>query len=271
MMPAWVPAGQKRASGGQPAVDGGAAHPIGHLPGCAQADLHGARHGAAGGKAGGSSSAARMGGWSTPSIPSIPGCSSTWTSYTPTRIVQNGEWQLVWYEPKANAEAAALAGARTGRVPGLPADLLVNGLSLAESVQPPLWGYFGPEWGDPALDGLPRCTSGPGTLSLFTPAALEATLALDPRRGLRRDAAGGGQRWRGGHGGTPPQRGYGARTGLAESGVEHAHDCDDRRRGAAASTAEASGEPCTAATPVSSALRVMTVYVRFGESVRDTE
>jgi hypothetical protein len=188
------------------------------------------------------------------------------TSYTPTRIVQNGEWQLVWYEPKANAEAAALAGARTGRVPGLPADLLVNGLSLAESVQPPLWGYFGPEWSDPALDGLPRCTSGPGTLSLFTPAALEATLALDPPSG--------------GFGGTLQV--------VVNDGA--AVTAEHRRKGdtahapvllnpgwntltiamtdaaPAASTAGASGEPCTAATPVSSALRVMTVYVRFGNT-----
>jgi hypothetical protein len=105
------------------------------------------------------------------------------TTHTPTKIAQNGEWQLVWYEPKANAEAAALAGERSGRVPGLPADLLVNGQSLSESVLPPVWGYFGPEWSDPGVDGGPRCTSGTGTLYLFTPAPLAADLVLDPPHG----------------------------------------------------------------------------------------
>jgi hypothetical protein len=104
-------------------------------------------------------------------------------THTPTKIAQNGEWQLVWYEPKANEAAAVLAGERSGRVPGVPADLLVNGQSLSESVLPPVWGYYGPEWSNPAVDGGPRCSRGPGTLYLFTPAPLAADLVLDPPRG----------------------------------------------------------------------------------------
>jgi hypothetical protein len=105
------------------------------------------------------------------------------TTHTPTKIAQNDEWQLVWYEPKATEEAAVLAGERSGRVPGVPADLLVNGESLSESVLPAVWGYFGPEWSNPAVDGGPRCTNGTGTLALFTPAPLAADLVLDPPRG----------------------------------------------------------------------------------------
>jgi hypothetical protein len=104
------------------------------------------------------------------------------TTHTPTKIAQNGEWQLVWYEPRDGA-AAVLAGERSGRVPGVPADLLVNGESLSESVLPPVWGYFGPEWSNPVVTGGPRCTSGTGTLALFTPAPLAADLVLDPPRG----------------------------------------------------------------------------------------
>jgi hypothetical protein len=104
-------------------------------------------------------------------------------THTPTKMAQNADWQLVWYEPQANAEAAALAGERSGRVPGLPADLLINGQSLSESVLPPVWGYFGPEWTDPAIDKGLRCTRGTGTLALFTPSPLAAQLLLDPPRG----------------------------------------------------------------------------------------
>jgi hypothetical protein len=46
-----------------------------------------------------------------------------------------------------------------------------------------VWGYFGPEWSNPDVDGGPRCTNGTGTLALFTPAALAAQLVLDPPRG----------------------------------------------------------------------------------------
>jgi len=106
------------------------------------------------------------------------------TSHTPTKIAQNADWQLVWYEPIGRSQAAArLAGERTGRVPGLPSDLLVNGQSLADSVLPPVWGYFGPEWTDPAVDGGPRCTIERGSLYLFTPSPLEASVVLDPPRG----------------------------------------------------------------------------------------
>jgi hypothetical protein len=101
-------------------------------------------------------------------------------THTPTKMAQNAEWQLVWYEPRDGT--AALAGERSGRVPGLPADLLINGQSLSESVLPPVWGYFGPEWTDPTVDGRPRCSRGPGTLNLFTPSPLAAQLLLDPPR-----------------------------------------------------------------------------------------
>jgi hypothetical protein len=50
-------------------------------------------------------------------------------------------------------------------------------------VLPPVWGYFGPEWSDPASDGGPRCTSGTGTLYLFTPSSLAAQVVLDPPQG----------------------------------------------------------------------------------------
>jgi hypothetical protein len=103
-------------------------------------------------------------------------------THLPTKIAQNAEWQLVWYEPKANVEAAR-AGERTGRVPGLPADLQVNGEALADSVLPPVWGYFGPEWSDPASASGPRCTGEAGTLYLFTPAPLAGQVVLDPARG----------------------------------------------------------------------------------------
>jgi hypothetical protein len=101
-------------------------------------------------------------------------------THTPTKIAQNAEWQLVWYAPKADGDTAALAGERSGRVPGIPADLLIDGQSLSESVLPPVWGYFGSEWSDPAVDGKRRCTSGTGTLYLFTPSARDAWLTLDP-------------------------------------------------------------------------------------------
>jgi hypothetical protein len=101
-------------------------------------------------------------------------------THVPTKIAQNADWQLVWYEPKGEADTAALAGERSGRVPGIPADLLIDGQSLSESVLPPVWGYFGPEWSDPAVDGKRRCTSGTGTLYLFTPSARDAWLTLDP-------------------------------------------------------------------------------------------
>jgi hypothetical protein len=101
-------------------------------------------------------------------------------THTPTKIAQNAEWQLVWYAPKADGDTAALAGERSGRVPGIPADLLIDGQSLSESVLPPVWGYFGPEWSDPAVDRGRRCTSGAGRLFLFAPSARDAWLTLDP-------------------------------------------------------------------------------------------
>jgi hypothetical protein len=104
-------------------------------------------------------------------------------THLPTKIAQNAEWQLVWYEPRGDAAAAPVAGERSGRVPGLPADLQVNGQPLAESVLPPVWGYFGPEWTDPAIDSGPRCTSGSGTLNVYTASPLVAQVVLDPPQG----------------------------------------------------------------------------------------
>jgi hypothetical protein len=100
-------------------------------------------------------------------------------SHVPTRIAQNADWQMVWYEPNG----AALGGRRTGRVPGLPSDLLINGQSLADSVLPLVWGYFGPEWTDPASDRLPRCTDKAGSLYLFTPSPLDVQVSLRPPAG----------------------------------------------------------------------------------------
>jgi hypothetical protein len=60
---------------------------------------------------------------------------------------------------------------------------LINGESLAERILPPVWGYFGPEWTDPAIDRGRRCTSGAGTLYVFTPSPLEARIALSPPAG----------------------------------------------------------------------------------------
>ena len=104
-------------------------------------------------------------------------------THTPTKIAQDTNWQLVWYEPKGGAEPAAHPGQRSGRVPGLPEDLLVNGEALAGSVLPPVWGYFGPEWTDPAVDREARCTNGPGTLHIFAPSPRDAWVTLEPHRG----------------------------------------------------------------------------------------
>ena len=183
MMPAWVPAGAdepvvvSQQWMAAPLID------FECLPGRAQTALHGAVHAAPGG--GGWLIERRQDGVVVDQKLSLAPWFFTQVdrTHTPTKIAQNADWQLVWYEPQANAEAAALAGERSGRVPGLPADLLINGQSLSESVLPPVWGYFGPEWSDPAVDGGPRCTSGSGTLYLYTPSPLAAQVVLDPPRG----------------------------------------------------------------------------------------
>jgi hypothetical protein len=104
-------------------------------------------------------------------------------SHTPTKIAQNDAWQLVWYEPIGNSDTARQSRLRSGRVPGMPSDLLVNGESLAGSILPPVWGYFGPEWTIPPVDRWRRCINEEGSLHLFTAEPLDAWVALDPLGG----------------------------------------------------------------------------------------
>jgi hypothetical protein len=162
-------------------------------------------------------------------------------------------------------------------VPGLPADLRVNGEALAAGVLPPVWGYFGPEWSDPAVDGGPRCTSGSGTLNVYTASPLAAQVVLDPPRGgfggtvqvavnegaavaaeRPRKREGDAARERSGNAVQAPlslEAGWNTLTlAVADPDQSEAEAADDGER----------GDPCAAADPARPSLRLKSVDVHYG-------
>jgi hypothetical protein len=104
-------------------------------------------------------------------------------THVPTRIAENEHWRLVRYEP-------AVAASGTDEFPGLPqghptlpAEFMVNGTPLSGSVFPSVWGYFGSEWSSLGKDEGGVCALEQGTLFVFTPAPLNASLAVSSLRG----------------------------------------------------------------------------------------
>jgi hypothetical protein len=99
-------------------------------------------------------------------------------SFVPAKIAANEDWQLVWYEPRANWQASF--GDRLPAVggPSLPGDLSINGQSLADQVFPSVWGYFGPEWTSATGRKAWRCAAGRGSVNFFVPSPRLAELTF---------------------------------------------------------------------------------------------
>lgn len=103
-------------------------------------------------------------------------------SFVPTRIAENANWRIVWYEPKDAWQTTSGAGAPPVGPPHLPTDLSINGAPLAGEVLPSVWGYFGPEWTMGLGRNTWRCTPDRGTISLFVPSSLRAELDFKTSR-----------------------------------------------------------------------------------------
>lgn len=100
------------------------------------------------------------------------------TSHVPAGIAENENWRITRYEPVSAAAAIDGATRIPEGHPTLSAEFLINGTPLAGSVFPEIWGYFGPEWTSLATDQAGKCAPGQGTLYVYTPEPLNASLAI---------------------------------------------------------------------------------------------
>jgi hypothetical protein len=92
-------------------------------------------------------------------------------THIPTRIYENVDWQLVWFEYVGDESGVVRPAYAWDRLGPLPPDVLVDGTPLSETAHPEVWAVFGEGWRklDPALGG--RVVNQRATLWVYSPEA----------------------------------------------------------------------------------------------------
>jgi len=108
-------------------------------------------------------------------------------SHVPTRIAENDQWLLVWYDYVGADSRVRRPDLGGTRLPPLPRDLLVDGNPISGSVLPSIWGLFGPEWSEPVPNQELREADTPATVLIYTPQDVQTMMVMSlTRDGLRR-------------------------------------------------------------------------------------
>jgi len=89
-------------------------------------------------------------------------CTLLHRTHVPTRIHENADWQLIWWEYVGDRPEIARPSEAWGLFGPLPPDVVVDGQPLAGTPHPEVWTQFEAGWGllDPAIGGRWMC-SGP--------------------------------------------------------------------------------------------------------------
>jgi len=99
-------------------------------------------------------------------------------THIPTRIYENADWQISWWEYVGDRPEIARPVEGWGLLGPLPPDVVVDGQPLAGTTHPEVWTLFGTGWGlyDPTIGGRPAA---PGaTLWIYSPEPRTATVRL---------------------------------------------------------------------------------------------
>jgi hypothetical protein len=102
-------------------------------------------------------------------------------THVPTRIYENADWQLVWYEYVGEQSEVVRPDYTWDRLGPLPPDVLVDGKPLSETTHPQVWTIFGEGWRlfNPAIEA--RTAKKQAELWVYSPDARDAQMRLTPK------------------------------------------------------------------------------------------